>query len=156
MPAAKRTARKATTPAATAKPSKRRFNPLAEHGTVSPPDRGAVFWQDGGYFTASGELVFEDHPASVEVVTSEQTTVDAATGETTTTIVEETVKTADQTDPRLALAAWLKGEIKLNHFAAINYAKDAFGVVLRKKDELIDYLVNTANLVPAEQVKVDD
>lgn len=156
MTAAKRTAKKATTKAAEAKPMKRRFNPLAEHGTVSPPERGAVFYQDGGYFTSSGELVFEDHPASVEVLVSEETTVDAETGETKTEIVEEIVKTADQTDPRLALTAWLKGEIKLNHFAAINYAKDAFGVVLRKKDELIDYLVNTANLVPAELVKVDD
>lgn len=156
MTAAKSTAKKADTQAAAAKPMKRRFNPLAEHGTVSPPERGAVYYQDGGYFTSSGELVFEDHPASVAVVTSEVTVVDHETGETKTEIVEEVVKTADQTDPRLALTAWLKGEVKLNHFAAVGYAKDAFGVVLRKKDELIDYLVNTANLVPAEQVKVDD
>lgn len=133
----------------------RKFNPLAAHGTVTPPERGAVFYQDGGYFNAAGELLFEDRPAtSAKIVESEETVVDSETGETKTKIIKTEVPVVDEGEPKDILAAWLKGDVRLNHGAVRGLVKKGYGQVLATRDEIIDYLVNEANLVSAESVKV--
>lgn len=136
--------------------AKRKFNPLAAYGTVSPPERGAVFYQDGGYFTAGGELVFEDHPATTKVVVNEETIVEVKAGKSKTkTVKTETVVPDEEPgDPKEILANWLTGKVGLNHGTVRKLVKDGFGKVLATKDQIVDYLVNEANLVPAEQVNI--
>lgn len=134
----------------------RKFNPLAAYGTITPPDRGAVYYQDGAAFNSSGEVVYEDQPATPpKKVVSEVTTVDAVTHETVTETVVTEVEDIEPGDPKTILTAWLKGETRLHHAVARKLVKDAYAVILATKDEMVDYLVNTANLVPAELVKVD-
>jgi hypothetical protein len=135
---------------------KRTFDPLAAYGTVSPPERGAVFYQDGGYFNAGGQLVFEDHPATTKTVEVEETVVEVTDGQSTSTTktVTTEVPKIEEGDPKDILTRWLKGELVLNHGAVRGYMKKAYGVVVASKEAIIDYLVNTANLVPAEQVNV--
>lgn len=133
----------------------RTFNPLAAYGEVFPPYRGAIRFQDGGYFNASGELVFEDHPGTPpEVVTSEVTVVDADTGETQTTVVVEEVAKVEKGDPKLILTNWLKGDVVLHHGTVRGLVKDGFGKLIATKDEIVSYLVNEAQLVPPEQVRI--
>jgi len=146
---------KAAAPKVASKPAKRVFNPLAAFGTVTPPERGAVFYQDGGYFNASHDLVFEDYPATPpEVVETEVTVVDAETGTIKTEIVQTEAPVVNDGDPKVILAGWLKGETKLPFLTVRGLVKSGFNQVLVTKDEIISYLVNEANLVPAEQVKV--
>jgi hypothetical protein len=133
----------------------RKFNPLAERATVTPPHNGAVFYQDGGYFNSSGDLVFEDHPATPPVIRiDETTTIDSETGETTVTHTETEVSPLPPADPRTVLTSWLKGETELAHGTVRSLVKKGFGQVLGTRDEIVKYLVNEANLVPAELVKV--
>lgn len=134
----------------------RKFNPLAAYGTVSPPHQGAVYYQDGGYFNSAGELVFEDRPATPpKIEVNEVTTVDTTTGETTTETIKTEVPAGEPGEPKEILAAWLRGEHVLPFQTARKLVKEGFGTVLANKHEIIDFLVNKANLVPAEQVKVD-
>lgn len=135
----------------------RTFNPEAQYGTVFPAERGAIWYQDGGYFRADGSLVWEDHPATPdEVVETEVTVVEVKAGKTKakTTKVKTAVPVVVPGDPKDILSKWLKGEVVLNHGAVRKYVKEGFGVVLATKDQIIDHLVNTANLVPAEAVNV--
>lgn len=149
-------ARKAKAKAAPSNPPKaRRFDPLRAYGTVSPPERGAVFYQDGGYFNSGGALVFEDRPATPDrIVRNEVTTVDSETGEEETKVVETKVPVVAPGDPKDILKQWLKGGLKLNHMAARAHVKSAYARTLVTKEEIITFLVNEANLVPAEDVKV--
>lgn len=133
----------------------RKFNPLAAYGTITPPDRGAVFYQDGAAFNSSGELVYEDAPATAPVKVKSEVTTVTETGETVVDEVEDEVEVVEEGDPKVILAAWLKGEIKVPFMKVRSLVKSGYGVVVTHKDEIIDYLVNTANLVPAELVKVD-
>ena len=133
--------------------SKRKFNPLASHGKVTPPHNGAVFYQNGGYFNAKHELVFEDGPAPEQETIEKRVHTTSEDGSITTETTK-VVKEGDDTDPRLALTAWLKGEVEIHHSTARSYVKDLYGEVIPKKDDLIAYLVNEAELVPAELVKV--
>lgn len=133
----------------------RKFDRLQSYGTVSPPERGAVFYQDGGYFNSSGDLVFEDHPATPgEVVKYEVTTVDSSTGAVTTEVVETVVEHVEPGDPKTILKDWLMGVAPLNHMKARSLVKAAYSRTITTKDEIISFLVNEANLVPAEAVKV--
>ena len=133
----------------------RKFNPLAAFGTVTPPERGATHYQDGGYFGPNGDLLFEDRPATPPAkVKSEVTVVDSATSEIKTEVVETEVEVVEDGEPRQILAAWLKGEVKLNHGTVRGLVKKAFNQVLATKDEIVTYLVETANLVPAELVRL--
>ena len=133
----------------------RTFNPLAAYGLVTPPHEGATHYQDGGYFGPNGKLLFEDRPPTPpKAVVSESTTVDSATGETVTTTTVETVEEIVPGDPREILKGWLLGEVPLAFPTAVKQVKLAFNLVLTNKAEIIDYLVNTARLVPAELVKV--
>lgn len=133
----------------------RTFNPLAAYGTVTPPERGAVYYQDGGYFNSEGKLLFEDRPATApKIIKTEVTVVDSDTGESKTEIVETKVEQTEEGDPKEILTGWLKGAVVLNHGAVRGLVKKAFGQVIATKDEIVDYLVNTANLVPAEQVNI--
>lgn len=133
----------------------RTFNPLAAHGTVSPPHLGAVYFQDGGYFGPDGKLLFSDRAETPpKVVETETIVTDASTGESKTTVVETLVPDVAPAEPKPVLVGWLKGEITLTHPATVKLVKEAFGVALTKKADIIEYLVNTANLVPAELVKV--
>jgi hypothetical protein len=135
----------------------RKFNPLAAYGEVFPAEKGAVRYQDGGYFNASGDLVWEDHPPTMKTVVTEETvvTVDQK-GKTSAKTVRKKAEVQDleEGDPKLILASWLKGEVELKHLAVVNYVKKGFGKVLRTKDEIVDYLVNEASLVPAELVRI--
>lgn len=135
----------------------RTFNPEAAYGEVFPPERGAIRYQDGGYFRADGSLVWEDHPATPNEVVETEVTVVEVKGKGTkakTVKVKTEVAVIEPGDPKIILTNWLKGDIVLNHGAVRSYVKKAFGVVLATKDQIIDYLVNTANLVPAEAVNV--
>lgn len=139
----------------------RTFNPEAAYGEVFPPERGAIRYQDGGYFRADGSLVWEDHPATPDEVTETEVTVVEVKGKGTkaktvakTTKVKTAVPVIEPGDPKIILTNWLTGEIVLNHGAVRSYVKKAFGVVLATKDQIIGYLVNDANLVPAEAVNV--
>lgn len=133
----------------------RRFDRLQAYGTVSPPERGAVFYQDGGYFNSGGELVFEDRPATPDkVVTNEITTVDVSTGKTKTKVVKTKVPVVTPGEPKDILKAWLLGDVKLNHLSVRAHVKAGYSKTLVTQDEIITFLVNDANLVPAEAVKV--
>jgi hypothetical protein len=133
----------------------RKFNPLAAHGTITPPERGAVYYQDGGYFNSSGDLVFEDRPATPpKKVVSEVTEIDGESGEVKTQKVETLVEQIEPGDPKVALKLWLEGKADVKFQTVRSLVKKGFGVALATKSEIIDYLVNTANLVPAELVKV--
>lgn len=133
----------------------RKFNPLAAFGVVIPPHEGAVHYQDGGYFGPGGDLLFEDHPATPpKEVVVETTVVDSATGESTTTTTTEQVEVVEPGDPKTILTLWLKGEADVNFQTVRGLVKKGFGVALGTKDEVLTYLVGTANLVPAELVKV--
>ena len=137
-------------------PKERTFNPLAAHGTVHPPERGAVFYQDGGYFNSAGKLVFEDHPATTKKVVVEETVVDVKDGKSTSKTVktETDVVVEEPGDPKEILAKWLRGDLVLNHGAVRKFVKAGFAVSLAKQDDIISYLVNTASLVPAELVNI--
>lgn len=135
----------------------RTFNPEAAYGEIFPPYNGAIHYQDGGYFKADGSLAFEDHPATPPVVVETEETVVEVTKKGTrakTTKVKTEVAVVEPGDPKDILKKWLTGEIVLNHGAVRSYVKKAFGVVLATKDQIIGYLVNDANLVPAEAVNV--
>ena len=158
---ARKPAKRAPAKAAASKPavkkSGRRFNPLAAFAEIFPAYKGATRFQDGGYFSPGGDLLWEDHPAStVEVVTEETTVTVGENGETEQTTVTHTekVSSAPAGEPRQILTAWLKGEVELKHLQVVNYVKEAFGVVKRTKVEVMAYLVDEVALVPAEQVKV--
>jgi hypothetical protein len=132
----------------------RKFNPLAAHGVITPPERGAVYYQDGGYFNSSGDLVFEDRPATPpKTVVSEVTEIDGESGEVKTKTVETLVEQVEPGDPKEALKLWLEGKAEIKFQTVRSLVKKGFGVALGTKSEIIDYLVNTANLVPAELVK---
>lgn len=90
------------------------------------------------------------------VVETEETVVEVTKKGTKakTTKVKTEVPVVEPGDPKDILKKWLTGEIVLNHGAVRSYVKKAFGVVLATKDQIIDYLVNEANLVPAEAVNV--
>lgn len=131
----------------------RTFNPLAAYGTVSPPEQGAVFYQDGGYFRADGSLAFEDHPATAPtIIDTEETVVED--GEIKTKVVKTVVENIEPGDPKDILSKWLKGEIVLQHGTVRKYLKEGFGKSVASKDAIVDYLVNEANLVPAELVNI--
>lgn len=71
-----------------------------------------------------------------------------------TTKVKTAVPVIEPGDPKIILTNWLKGDVVLNHGAVRGYVKAGFGKVLATKDQIIEYLVNEANLVPAEAVNV--
>lgn len=134
----------------------RTFNKLAAFGVVHPPYQGATHYQDGGYFGPDGKLLFEDEAAvrkPPKTVVNE-TIVTDADGKETKTIETTVVPDIEPGDPKVILTGWLKGEIVLKHPEVVKYVKAGFATVLLKKADIIDYLVNTANLVPAELVKV--
>lgn len=155
--ARKRTAKPATKAPAPAKPrSERRFNPLAAFGQIMPPLNGAVYDQDGGYFNANGDLLWEDHPATTVIETSEETVVtvdEKGEAKEETIVVTREVSAAPEGDPKQILTAWLKGEVELKHLEIVNHVKKAFGVVKRTKADVMAYLIDEVALVPAEQVK---
>lgn len=133
----------------------RKFNPLAAFGVVHPPHNGATHYQDGGYFGPDGSLLFEDRPATPKKkVKSSVIVTDAEAGTQEETEVEDEVETTVPGEPKVILAGWLKGEVQLTHPATVKLVKAGYDIVLAKKADIIDYLVNTANLVPAELVKV--
>lgn len=146
---------KAAAPVAARAPKVRKFNRLLEHGTIHPPHNGAVFFQDGGYFNAAGELLFEDRPATPpKIVVDEQHVVDSATGEHSVTTTEREVDALPEADPRIILTSWLKGEVELPHDKVRSLVNKGFGESLATREEIIKYLVNTVSLVPAEIVRV--
>ena len=133
----------------------RKFNPLLAYGIVTPPYNGAVHMQDGGYFAPDGTLLWEDHPATPpKKVKSTVIEVDSETNTMTETEVEDEVDESAPGDARDILSKWLKGEIDINFQTVRGKVKEAYQVILASKAEVIDYLVNTALLVPAELVKV--
>lgn len=134
--------------------SPRRFNPLKAYGSVTPPERGAVHYQDGGYFDASGNLVFEDHPGTPDVIVESEVIVsESGAKPIITKIVDVIPAESTEGDPKDILARWLKGEFFLPHLKLVAYFRKAYGEAsINKRDEIIAFLVGTAFLVPAELV----
>jgi hypothetical protein len=133
----------------------RKFNPLAEHGTVTPPHNGAVYYQDGAYFNSSGDMVWEDQPPTPKKKKLVETTVvDVENGVNETTVTEEEEDAVPAADPKTQLTAWLRGEVEIKFPTVRALVKNGFGEVVATKADIIDFLVNKANLVPAELVKV--
>lgn len=146
----------ATVAPAKAAPRPRKFNPLAEHGTIHPPHQGAVYFQDGGYFGADGELLFADRPATPpKIVVDESITVDSEKpGEQVVVTTTREVDPLPAADPKVILTSWLKGEANLPHETVRTLVKHGFGEIIASRDDIIKFLVNTANLLPAELVRV--
>jgi hypothetical protein len=133
----------------------RRFNPLAAYGLITPPHKGAVHYQDGGYFAPDGALLWEDRPPTPPTTRIDEiTTVDSATGEMKTELVETVVDALEPGDPKEILSLWLKGEVKLQFGTVRGQLKKGYGKVLATKDDIVGFLVNEVHLVPAELVRV--
>jgi predicted polyphosphate/ATP-dependent NAD kinase len=75
-------------------------------------------------------------------------------GKVETETVETEVEEIEPGVPKDILKSWLKGDIELEDTKVRELVKDAYNQVLVERDEIVDYLVNTANLVAAEQVKL--
>lgn len=135
--------------------TERRFNPLAKFAMVHPPYRGAVRLQDGGYFDPDGKLLWEDHPPTPpKKVVSEVIITDGLTGESTVETVENEVEDIKEGDPKEILKLWLTGQIALHHTKVRVLTTKGYSVTLGTRDEIVDFLVNEAHLVAAEQVNI--
>ena len=176
----------------------KKFNPLKDFSTVTPPYEGAVYYQDGNYFNGDGGFVFADESSKSTSSTSgggiafpdaespdadrdyedkrpltdshpnltreqreeaaDASAAQAASGTTTTTKTADEPAHASEFDgvnPKKGLTAWLKGEIDPKPTMPVvrDWVKQEYSQVLGNKDEIITFLVEEKNLVPAEQVK---
>ena len=151
--AAEPTDKKATKAAPKPAAKTRRFNPAAAYGTIHPPYKGAVHEQDGGYFGPAGNLLWETHPAtSSKKIVTEVMVSDGGVVQTET--VETEIEDIEPGIPKDILKGWLTGQFELDDTKVRDLVKEGYNQVLVDRDEIIGFLVNTANLVPAEQVKV--
>lgn len=129
-------------------------------GSIRPPHNGAVFFQDGCYFDASGAFLFADEGVdpnqddTPETETQIVTTVDEDGTRTEEEIEVEVPEEEIEEDPKLVLSEWLCGTREVHHMTTGSLIKKAYGVIKRSQDEKIDFLVNEVQLVPAEDVRI--
>lgn len=129
-------------------------------GKVTPPFDGAAYSQDGRYFNGAGEFVFADpgvseipEPAKPELQATIVTTVDADGTRTEEEVLVE-VAPKPVSKGKQELIDWLTAKVELTEAEVTGTIRKEYSKVVKGEDAQIDFLVNTAQLVPAENVRI--
>lgn len=122
----------------------RAFDKSRPYSTFHPSHRGAVYWQDGGNFSADGKLLWEDNPAAAPAAVEKPEP--AKKGDT------DGDGELSALEARALLVKWLLGETDDAWFTVRSWGRAAFGQTLNTKDALITHCVDQG-LVNAEDVR---